>query len=102
MRGVNGGLFFLLLATGCRTPVATTGGPGQTTVVLPDAGDEILAARTDDLTLAINGHDRHLIVHLPGGSAADRRPLVFNLHGSGGTGAGQQAYSAMDPFADAH
>src|SRR5207244_936700 len=45
---------------------------------------------------------RHLIVHLPGGSAAKPRALVLNLHGSGGNGAQQQASIGMDPIAEAN
>jgi polyhydroxybutyrate depolymerase len=95
-------LLLLALLPACRHPIAGVGSPGETTVVLPDAASDDRAPRTDDLTLAIGGHDRHLIVHLPGGDPAIFRPLVFNLHGSGGTAAGQQAYTAMDVFADAH
>ena len=95
------GLGSVVLLLACRHPVAGIGSPGQTTVVEPDAGGELAPARTDDLTLAIDGHDRHLIIHWPGGSTTDPRPLVFNLHGSGGTAADQQAFSAMDPLAEA-
>src|SRR5882672_11308325 len=103
MRAIGGltGAFLLSVVPAFRHPIAAAGDPGQTTVVLPDAGDNGAAPRSDDLMLAIGGHDRHLIVHLPGGSSAEPRPLVFNLHGSGGNAAGQEAYSAMDPFAEA-
>ena len=54
------------------------------------------------MTLVAGGIPRHLIVHLPGGSATTPRPLVLNLHGSGGNGAQQQAAIGMDPIAEAN
>ncbi|HET6149921.1 MAG TPA: PHB depolymerase family esterase [Polyangia bacterium] len=89
------------LLPACRHPLAGVGPPGEIGVVLPDAATGDRAPRTDDLTLTIHGHARHLIVHLPGGDATRALPLVFNLHGSGGTASGQQAYTAMDTLADA-
>ena len=98
----SGVMSIALCALACRNPIAGTGGPGQATAIVPEAGSGAdTPPRTDDLTLAIDGHDRHIIVHLPGGSPTDARALVFNLHGSGGSAAGQQAYTAMDSFADA-
>jgi len=91
----------LALLPACRNPVAGVGPPGEVTVIVPDAATGDVPPRTDDLMLTIDGHARHLIVHLPGGDLGTARPLVFNLHGSGGNAAGQQAYTGMDALADA-
>jgi polyhydroxybutyrate depolymerase len=79
---------------GCRHP------PGATPVLI-DAGDTT-APRSESVTLMAGGIPRHLIVHLPGGPAAKPRPLVLNLHGSGGSSAQQQASIGMDPIAEAN
>jgi polyhydroxybutyrate depolymerase len=79
-----------------------TGAPGDTAPPADSsAGDAAtLPAHTDSVTLVIDGWTRTLLVHVPAGATAVARPLVLNLHGSGGTGAQQEAFSAMDAVAD--
>lgn len=56
-------------------------------------------AKTDTVTITAGGRARTVIVHSPPNL---QRPtaLVFNLHGSGGTAAAQEAYTNMDAAAD--
>ncbi|HEY4016570.1 MAG TPA: PHB depolymerase family esterase [Polyangiaceae bacterium] len=79
----------------------------------PDAADGAIAAGVDAggatttaLTVDAGGASRLVLVHTPAGvgGAAPRGPtaLVLNLHGSGGTAAGEEAYSGMDAVAEAH
>ena len=75
--------------------------PGDKTPATVDSGGDRTAAHTDPLSIVVDGWTRNLIVHVPAG-ASGPRPLVFNLHGSGGTAAAQQSFSAMDPVADAN
>jgi len=57
---------------------------------------------TTTLSLGIGGHARTVRVHVPTGYTGDRTvPLVLNLHGSGSTAAGQEAFTGMDATADA-
>jgi polyhydroxybutyrate depolymerase len=53
------------------------------------------------LQVMAGGLSRMALVHVPA-HAARPAPLVLNLHGSGGTAAGQESDSAMDLTADAH
>jgi polyhydroxybutyrate depolymerase len=99
MGGVRAALTAALALVGpaaCRHPVA----PGATPILI-DAGGAT-APRNESVTLVAGGIPRHLIVHLPGGSAATPRALVLNLHGSGSNGAQQQAATGMDPVAEAN
>ena len=99
MRGVRAALIAALAIAGlpgCRHPVA----PGATPILIDAGGTS--APRNESVTLVAGGIPRHLIVHLPGGSATTPRPLVLNLHGSGGNGAQQQAAIGMDPIAEAN
>jgi polyhydroxybutyrate depolymerase len=67
-------------ADGCGTPTA----PGSTT-----------------LTETVAGRQRTVIVHIPRGySGSSKVPLVLNMHGSGVTAAGQEAFTGMDATAD--
>ncbi|KZS67311.1 MAG: PHB depolymerase family esterase [Mycobacterium pseudokansasii] len=61
----------------------------------------VSAARSRDQagTLQFGGLKRTYIVHSPPGAPVG---LVLNLHGGGGTGAGQQSLSAFDSVADAN
>jgi polyhydroxybutyrate depolymerase len=62
------------------------------------------APQTVTLAVVAGGMARVVVVHAPGAASpgADRpRPLVLNLHGSGGTAAEQEASCGMDPLADA-
>jgi polyhydroxybutyrate depolymerase len=57
---------------------------------------------TSSITVRSRGPDRTVIVHVPRGYAASRpSALVLNLHGSGSTAAGQEAFSGMDATSDA-
>jgi len=50
----------------------------------------------------IGGRSRVVIVHVPSGySPSVKVPLVLNMHGSGSTAQGQEAFSGMDVTADA-
>jgi polyhydroxybutyrate depolymerase len=61
-----------------------------------------IAAGQSEHTLESSGVRRRLLVHLPAGHEADAAlPLVFNLHGSGGTPEGQLAESGLARVADA-
>src|SRR5262249_16752679 len=55
--------------------------------------------KTDTLTIMAGGRPRVVIVHSPPNLPAPTA-LIFNLHGSAGTAAGQEAYSNMDQSAD--
>ena len=48
----------------------------------------------------VDGQWRVVIVHVPGAAAGAALPLVLSLHGSGGTAAAQEAFTAMDAAAD--
>jgi polyhydroxybutyrate depolymerase len=53
------------------------------------------------LALTIGGRSRTVIVHVPTGySGSSQEPLVLNMHGSGSTAAGQEAFTGMDATAD--
>jgi|HubBroStandDraft_2_1064218.scaffolds.fasta_scaffold42393_2 polyhydroxybutyrate depolymerase len=58
-----------------------------------------LASRAIHVTAG--GVSRTALIHVPA-NAVRPAPLVLNLHGSGGTAAGQERDSAMDAVADAH
>ena len=91
------GAFAAGLVAGCRHPVAPGAAP-----ILVDAGDGTALPRSESLSLVAGGVARHLIVHLPGGAATTPRPLVLNLHGSGGDAAQQEAFAGMDSVAEAN
>jgi polyhydroxybutyrate depolymerase len=51
--------------------------------------------------LAVSGHRRTVIVHIPAGYTAKRKlALVLNLHGSGSTASAEEKFSGMDATAD--
>lgn len=55
------------------------------------------------IALTDQGQNRPFLLYVPQGySPGTRIPVVFDLHGSGGNGAGQLSYSQMEPAADAH
>jgi polyhydroxybutyrate depolymerase len=58
-------------------------------------------AKTVTLTVTVAGKPRIVIVHSPA-NAPPLLALVLNLHGSGGSAAGQEGSSGMDQAADAH
>ena len=105
-RGAAAAMLSLLLLASCRhagTPLATAP-PGDSAppsdAAPPSDSDGVTPAHTDPVTLVIDGWTRSLMVHVPAGAGGGARALVFNLHGSGGTGAQQEAFSAMDAVAD--
>lgn len=56
---------------------------------------------THNETLAIAGRPRVVRVHIPSNYDGTKAvPLVVNMHGSGSTAAGQEAFSGMDATAD--
>jgi len=59
------------------------------------------APGTTELRPSIDGRTRVVRVHTPPHPHATRMPLVLNLHGSGSTAIGQEAFSGMDATADA-
>ena len=69
-------------------------------VAITACGDN-LAQRSGDETLVftVGGIERSVMVHVPV-TRPYRAPLVFDLHGSGGTAVGQQQFSGLDPLAD--
>lgn len=68
-------------------------------IVLAACGDNLHTGPLDEtLTFTTGGLPRVVILHVPGNLGV--APLVFELHGSGGVAAGQQAASHMDEVAD--
>jgi polyhydroxybutyrate depolymerase len=60
-----------------------------------------VSSGTHNETLAIAGRPRVVRVHVPSGYDGKQPvPLVVNMHGSGSTAAGQEAFSGMDATAD--
>ena len=71
----------------------------------PSSGEDAASetggiAKTETITVTAGGQPRIIIVHSPPNLNAPAS-LVFNLHGSGGTAADQEAFSGMDQAADA-
>jgi len=61
------------------------------------------AAGTLTLPLVVEGRSRPVLLHLPAGyDPARAAPLLLNLHGSGGSGAGQFALSGLASAAGRH
>jgi len=54
------------------------------------------------LTVHVDGKERIVLVHAPSGGTHGPRPLILNLHGTGWTAAEHEAFSGLDPYADAH
>lgn len=52
-------------------------------------------------TINSNGISRSFALHAPGTAVAEDLPVIFVLHGDGGTGAGIKGYSGFDAVADA-
>jgi len=51
--------------------------------------------------VTVGGRSRTVIAHVPTGySGSTKVPLVLNMHGSGSTAAGQEAFTGMDTTAD--
>ncbi len=92
-------------ADGTQIQVWACNGQTNQDWVLPGAAPACTRAvppgeRTVPVTYA--GRQYQVTVYVPAGAdPATRLPLVMNLHGTGGTGAGQLQYSAMKPAADA-
>lgn len=90
----------LVAATaGCRSPTTSTAaGPGGSS-----ACSRSTSTGSATLTLAVAGHERTVIVHVPSGYTGRRGvPLVLDLHGSGSTAAEQELLSGLDGTADLH
>ena len=75
-------------------PSGTTTPPGSCAPSLP--------AGQYSTPVSFAGNTYQVLVHIPDRTAGARLPLVLNLHGSQGTGAGQLAYSDMASTADAN
>lgn len=65
-----------------------------------DSGARV-ASGTSEHTLESGGVQRRLLVRVPAQRGSAALPLVFNLHGSGGSPEGQLAESGLAGFADA-
>ena len=82
---------------------ATSSDAASATVV--DAASTLVDAsgarpsKTETLTIMAGGRPRTVIVHSPP-NLQSPAALIFNLHGSGGTAAAQEAYTNMDAAAD--
>lgn len=94
---------FLAAAASCRHAGAPAGAPTPDALATGgrDSGEADGPARNDLVTIVVDGQERRLLVHVP--SRLERpAALVFNLHGSGGTPADEEALSDMDRVADQH
>jgi polyhydroxybutyrate depolymerase len=86
-----------LAVVACAAPPAAATTPGGT------AGACSRPAATGDLTLDVEfgGQTYPVVLYVPAGlPATGRVPLVLNLHGSSGNGAGQMSYSGLRAVAD--
>lgn len=102
---------FAVLVAGCSG--ATTGATRATTTTTTTASGHVGApvravgctghppSGSTTLQLEVAGHSRLVRVHVPTGYRGTTPvPLVLNLHGSGSTAVGQEAFSGMDATAD--
>lgn len=99
---------FALALAACTTGTQTTSrAERQAPVANASVGSACgsgarIAAGLSEHALESSGVRRRLLVQLPAGHEADRAlPVVFNLHGSGGTPEGQLSESGLAPLADA-
>ncbi len=92
-------LIMVGLASGCRGSSAGASAPATSLPASACAG----SVSTGDHTVSIvsGGMSRTVVVHIPTGFT-DHTPvaLLLNLHGSGSTAAGQEAFSGMNRAAD--
>ena len=64
-------------------------------IAVAACGDDLVQRSGDEtLVFVVGGIERSVIVHAPE-TRPYRAPLVFDLHGSGGTAAGQQQFSGL-------
>jgi polyhydroxybutyrate depolymerase len=86
-------------AGGSSTGAASAGGSSTGAACSP--GTRIAAGQSEH-TLESGGVSRRLVVHLPAGhEASEALPVVFTLHGSGGTPEAQLMDTGLVPVADA-
>jgi polyhydroxybutyrate depolymerase len=79
----------------------TSGGSSNAGAVASPGCGTLVTSGSSTLQLRIAGHRRTVIVHVPPGATGSHPvALVLNLHGSGSTAAGQEAFSGMDATAD--
>ncbi|HEX3823307.1 MAG TPA: PHB depolymerase family esterase [Mycobacteriales bacterium] len=83
----------LLALSGCGGHAVASATPATT-------GCRSCPAGTSTVQLTVDGQRRVVVVHTPANPKTAPRPLVVDLHGSGSTAAGQEAFSGMDPVAD--
>ncbi|MGH2633849.1 MAG: extracellular catalytic domain type 1 short-chain-length polyhydroxyalkanoate depolymerase [Tepidiformaceae bacterium] len=85
------------------SPSAATPSTGAATEAVATGCDTPTAGGTTTLALSIDGQQRTVIVHVPSGySGTEAVPLVLNMHGSGSTASGEEAFTGMDATADAN
>lgn len=95
----------LLGACGGHTAAATSSTAPPTSVKAVTGGSGCAAGVTSvstTLSLSVGGHSRVVIVHIPTSyTGTERIALLLNMHGSGSTAAGQEAFTGMDTTSDA-
>ncbi len=83
--GVN--LFLMVLITACNAT--------------PKVEQQYAISDNYDVTINVNGMERTFLLHVPTGYKPGKAaPLVFNLHGAGGSAYGQKNRSHMNATAD--
>ncbi|HZU84972.1 MAG TPA: PHB depolymerase family esterase [Polyangiaceae bacterium] len=99
--GVAGRLTAAAAFAGAVGVCVTACGRGAPSPAAAPDRDAAGAGSSATLTVTVDGKPRTVVVYAPA-SARAPAPLVLNLHGSGGTAAGEEAYSGMDRAADAY
>jgi polyhydroxybutyrate depolymerase len=91
-------LIVLVLVAPACAPAAP---PGPALAPIRIVGGKYLIAGDYAETITLEGVERQFIVHIPPAYRLDQpMPLVINMHGRGGTAAGQERSSAMFAKAD--
>lgn len=90
-----------------NTPGPTQATPAPSVAASPSLAvtgcDSSPTQGTVALALTVAGHGRTVIVHVPAGyTSTEAVPLVLNMHGSGSTASGEEAFTGMDNTADAN
>jgi polyhydroxybutyrate depolymerase len=99
--GIAVGVGAALLLAGCSSSSGSSKTASASTRAATTACRGGGSEATTTLTVDSGGRGRTVIVHTPTGSTnRTRSALVLNLHGSGSTAAGQEAFSGMDAAAD--
>ena len=92
----------LLVALVAATVFAALGAPSASAATASKGCGKPLAAGDRTIPLTVNGYARPFLLYVPQGySPTTPRPLVLNLHGTGGSGAGQMDTSELRSHADA-